>query len=79
MNQLITIQLEAKQFSDLESKLAKLEFVFSIIKFFGDQAFSYLITAYGGGPAVDAFMSPLKDYFTEFIGEVGAKLYWGKR
>ena len=70
---------EAKQFSDLESKLAKLEFVFSIIKFFGDQAFSYLITAYGGGPAVDAFMSPLKDYFTEFIGEVGAKLYWGEK
>ena len=69
---------ESKEFSDLESKLAKLEFVFSIIKFFGDQAFSYLITAYGGGPMVEAFMSPLKDYFTDFIGEVGAQLYWGE-
>ncbi len=69
---------ESQEFSDLETKLARLEFVFSIVKWFGDQAFSYLITAYGGGPMVDAFMSPLKDYFTEFIGQVGAQLYWGE-
>lgn len=69
---------EGKEFSELETKLARLEFIFSIIKWFGDQAFSYLITAYGGGPMVDAFMSPLKDYFTEFIGQVGAQLYWGE-
>ena len=70
---------ETDEFNDIENKLAKMEFIFSVIKWFGDQAFSYLVTVYGGGPAVDAFISPLKDYYVEFIGEVGAQLFWGEK
>lgn len=69
---------EGQEFRDLEEKLAKLEFVFSVIKWFGDQAFSYLVTFYGPGAMADAFLSPLKDYVTELIGEIGAKIYWGE-
>ncbi|MGI6717113.1 MAG: hypothetical protein ACOX3X_08040 [Eubacteriales bacterium] len=69
---------EADQFRALDAKLEKMEFVCSVLKWFGDQAFSYLVTVYGGGPAVDAFISPLKDYYVQFIGEVGVKILWGE-
>jgi hypothetical protein len=69
---------EAAQFRALDAKLEKMEFVCSVLKWFGDQAFSYLITVYGGGSAVEAFVSPLKDYYVQFIGEVGVKIIWGE-
>jgi site-specific DNA recombinase len=39
------------------------------MKWFGDQAFSYLMTTYYGNTA-DAILSPAKDLFAAFLGEV---------
>ena len=41
-------------------------------KFFGDCAFSYIITAYAGtaAPVVDAIVSPVKDFTCEAVGEM---------
>jgi len=69
---------EASEFMALDSKLEKIQAVFDVIKWFGEQACSYLIIVYGGGPAVEAFVSPFKDYVLQFIGEAGAKYYWGE-
>ncbi len=69
---------EASEFMALDSKLEKIQAVFDVIKWFGDQACSYLIIVYGGGPAVEAFVSPFKDYVLQLIGEAGASIYWGE-
>lgn len=39
------------------------------IKFFGDCAFSFLVSAYAG-PVAEAIISPAKDYFAEAAGEL---------
>lgn len=41
------------------------------IKFFGDCAFSYLMTVYAG-PVAEALISPAKDFITESLGELFA-------
>jgi len=48
----------------------------SIIKWFGDQAFSYLATVYTG-PAGEAVLSPLKEIITELIGEIASDIFMG--
>ena len=68
---------EAEYFMGIDSKLENLELMFNVIKWFGDQASSYLLTVYTG-QAGEAFITPLKDYMLEFIGEAGAKYYWGE-
>lgn len=40
-------------------------------KFFGDCAFSYLVTAYGG-PVAEAIISPIKDFTCQAVGEIVA-------
>jgi hypothetical protein len=49
----------------------------SVIKWVGDQAFSYLATVYTG-PVGDAVLSPMKDMLTALIGEVGASILMGE-
>ncbi|KUO60018.1 MAG: hypothetical protein APF84_13350 [Gracilibacter sp. BRH_c7a] len=49
----------------------------SVIKWVGDQAFSYLATVYTG-PAGDAILSPMKDMLTALIGEAGASILVGE-
>lgn len=48
----------------------------SIVKWFGDQAFSYLMTIYTG-PAGEAILTPTKELTVELIGELSADLFMG--
>lgn len=48
----------------------------SIVKWFGDQAFSYLMTIYTG-PAGEAIITPTKELTVELIGELSADLFMG--
>lgn len=48
----------------------------SIVKWFGDQAFSYLATIYTG-PAGEAILTPTKELTVELIGELSAELFMG--
>lgn len=68
---------EGKEFTSLDESLGRYEFAFSCVKFITDQAFSYMVTIYGGGPTVEAFASPLKDMIGNFLGELSASAYWG--
>ncbi|MBQ4381245.1 MAG: hypothetical protein II794_00740 [Oscillospiraceae bacterium] len=66
---------EHREYMALDKEIGKLEMGANIIKWIGDQAFSYLIEVYGGGPVVEAFASPLKDMWAEFAGiYIGAML-----
>ncbi|MDN7012525.1 hypothetical protein FGW20_05615 [Methanoculleus sp. FWC-SCC3] len=48
----------------------------SVVKWFGDQAFSYLMTVYTG-PAGEAILTPTKELTVELIGEISADLFMG--
>ncbi|MCM2466908.1 hypothetical protein DIC75_11440 [Methanoculleus sp. CWC-02] len=48
----------------------------SVVKWFGDQAFSYLMTIYTG-PAGEAILTPTKELTVELIGEMSADLFMG--
>ena len=48
------------------------------VKFFGDCAFSLLVSAYAG-PVAEAVISPAKDYFTSAIGELIAAANYGEK
>jgi hypothetical protein len=48
------------------------------LKFFGDCAFSYLVSAYAG-PVAEALISPAKDFMTQSIGEVIACWNYGEK
>ena len=48
----------------------------SVVKWFGDQAFSYLMTIYTG-PAGEAILTPTKELTVELIGELSADLFMG--
>ncbi|MDK2916056.1 MAG: hypothetical protein PWR25_613 [Euryarchaeota archaeon] len=48
----------------------------SVVKWFGDQAFSYLMTVYTG-PAGEAILTPTKELTVELIGELSADLFMG--
>ncbi|MCR5093800.1 MAG: hypothetical protein K6B72_07495 [Lachnospiraceae bacterium] len=60
---------EAAFYADQAAFYDKCEWTANIIKWIGDQAFSYLITTYAGGPFVEAVLSPMKDIFCELAGE----------
>jgi len=52
--------------------------VANVAKWFGDQAFSYLVTVFvPGGPWSDAVLSPLKDILCELIGSYSATILVG--
>lgn len=47
-------------------------------KWIGDCAFSMLVNLYAG-PLADAILSPAKDVFAAFVGEVGVNIVWGTK
>ena len=47
-------------------------------KWIGDQAFSFVVSAYAG-PVVEAVVSPAKDIVTEALGVVGTRIFWGEQ
>lgn len=48
----------------------------SVVKWIGDQAFSYLATIYTG-PGGEAILTPAKDLTVEIVGEVSSDLFMG--
>lgn len=48
----------------------------SVVKWFGDQAFSYLATIYFG-PAAEAILTPSKELTVEIVGELSSDLFMG--
>lgn len=70
---------EAMEFNQLADSIERWEKGYSFLKWVGDQAFSYLISVYGGGPTVEAFASPLKDMFAEFAGVYAGALIMGEK
>ncbi len=66
--------LEGEKQMEWENTLGWLEFGAGFIDFIGDCAFTYLIITYGGGPFVEAVLSPAKDLLAEFLGRVGGNI-----
>ncbi|ADN36871.1 conserved hypothetical protein [Methanolacinia petrolearia DSM 11571] len=48
----------------------------TVVKWFGDQAFSYLATIYFG-PAAEAILTPAKELSVEIVGELSSDLFMG--
>lgn len=69
---------DALEYAEIADELDKMIYYAEWIKWFGDQAFSYLISTYYGNTA-DAILSPAKDIFASFLGEVIDKLVWGEK
>lgn len=66
---------DAAEYEQIAAELDDMIFYAEWIKWFGDQAFSYLISTYYGSTA-DALLSPAKDIFAAFLGEVIDKLLY---
>ena len=69
--------IEAEKHLDEAKMYDKIVDYLEWAKFFGDCAFSYIITAYAGtaAPVVDAIVSPIKDFTLEAVGEmIAAKI-----
>lgn len=72
---------DAIEYEKIAAELDNMIYYAEWLKWFGDQAFSYLISTYYGNTA-DAILSPAKDIFASFLGEVigqlvyGEKIYW---
>ena len=60
---------DAAEYEKIAAELDNLLYYAEWLKWFGDQAFSYLINKYYGNTA-DALLSPAKDIFAAFLGEV---------
>jgi hypothetical protein len=60
---------DAAEYEQIAAELDNMLFYAEWMKWFGDQAFSYLISTYYGNTA-DALLSPAKDIFAAFLGEV---------
>lgn len=56
---------DAAEYEQIAAELDDMLFYAEWIKWFGDQAFSYLISTYYGSTA-DALLSPAKDIFAAF-------------
>ena len=69
--------VEAEKHLDEAKMYDKIVDYLEWVKFFGDCAFSYIITAYAGtaAPVVEAIVSPVKDFTVEAAGElIAAKI-----
>jgi hypothetical protein len=66
---------DAAEYEQIAAELDNMLFYAEWIKWFGDQAFSYLISTYYGSTA-DALLSPAKDIFAAFLGEVIDRLLY---
>lgn len=60
---------DAAEYEQIAAELDDMLYYAEWLKWFGDQAFSYLISKYYGNTA-DALLSPAKDIFAAFLGEV---------
>lgn len=69
---------DAAEYEKIASDLDQMIYYAEWLKWFGDQAFSYLISTYYGDTA-DAILSPAKDIFTSFLGEVIGLLAYGEK
>ena len=67
---------DAAEYEKIAAELDNMLYYAEWLKWFGDQAFSYLISTYYGDTA-DAILSPAKDIFTSFLGEVIGQLASG--
>jgi hypothetical protein len=67
---------EAAEFTQTADSMDSWITYLSIVKWFGDQAFSYLATVYTG-PAGEAILTPTKELTVELIGELSADLFMG--
>lgn len=68
---------DAAEYEKIASDLDDMLYYAEWLKWFGDQAFSYLISTYYGDTA-DAILSPAKDIFASFLGEVIGQLAYGE-
>jgi hypothetical protein len=69
---------DASEYVQIADELDNMIYYAEWIKWFGDQAFSYLISTYYGDTA-DAILSPAKDIFASFLGEVIGTLVLGEK
>jgi len=69
---------DASEYVEIADELDKMIYYAEWIKWFGDQAFSYLISTYYGSTA-DAILSPAKDIFASLLGEIIDSLVWGEK
>ncbi len=68
---------EGKEFNEIADSMEKWEDFLGVLKWFGDQAFSYLMTVYTG-PVGEAVITPAKEIMVALIGEVGTQLISGE-
>lgn len=68
---------EAKEYNDIAERLQTIESKLELLKWFGDQAFSILMTMYAG-PVGDAIISPAKEIVVALIGEAGTQIFMGE-
>jgi len=68
---------DATEYEKIAAELGNMLYYAEWLKWFGDQAFSYLISTYYGDTA-DAILSPAKDIFASFLGEVIGQLASGE-
>jgi hypothetical protein len=68
---------DAAEYEKIAAELDNMLYYAEWLKWFGDQAFSYLISTYYGDTA-DAILSPAKDIFASFLGEVIGQLASGE-
>ena len=69
---------DASEYAQIADELDNMIYYAEWIKWFGDQAFSYLISTYYGSTA-DAILSPTKDIFASFLGEAIDALVCGEK
>lgn len=70
---------ESLDMAALGNRLERIEMTLNVVKWIGDQAFSYLATVYMGGPIGEAVLSPLKDLFAQLFGTYAGAMLTGDR
>ena len=73
---IVYYQQESVEFMQTSESMDSWITYLSIVKWFGDQAFSYLMTVYTG-PAGEAILSPAKEIVTELIGDIASDIFMG--
>ncbi|MDD4680079.1 MAG: hypothetical protein PHP79_04200, partial [Clostridia bacterium] len=69
---------DAAEYEKIAAELDNMIYYAEWLKWFGDQAFSYLVSTYYGNTA-DAILSPAKDIFASFLGEIIGQLAYGEK
>ncbi|SDZ12823.1 hypothetical protein SAMN05660462_01954 [Proteiniborus ethanoligenes] len=69
---------DASEYEKIAAELDNMIYYAEWLKWFGDQAFSYLISTYHGNK-MDAILSPAKDIFATLLGEIIGQLAYGEQ